>query len=218
MAYQVVLRKMAWRWDRPRRLLWWSATTSDGQTVEVGIPLEQVSLAFQHELAQADVQEEISACAGSMGAVEILGAIEIIAPESVDGFLSGIKRAAKRATRPVRRAVKRTTKKLGKTALRSLKTARKGLMSKYTGYGLMAISAAMPAVGGPALAAWATAKQIDNHARDAERLVRSLAGRAPNARQRNMIARAQQYAARTRQLSQTNSPMARMMIAGLRSV
>lgn len=218
MAYQVVLRSMSWRWDRVRNLLWWTARFSDGRQMEVGIPLHHVALAFHQELQASDVREEITRTNGTMGAVEIIGAIEIVAPESVDGFLSGIRKAARKATRPVRRAVQRTTRKLGKTALKSLKTARKAVTSRYAGYGLMALSAAMPAVGGPALAAWATANRINAHAKDAERVVQSLRGRTPSAAQRTVLARAQQYALRTRQLASSNAPMARMMVAGLRSV
>jgi hypothetical protein len=219
---QVIIREYCWRWDRARRILWWDVKLTDEsgaqQTWSVGLPLAKVAHVFYEALNEPDIKQELHATAGEVGALEILGSPEIGAPESVDGFLSGIKKAFKKATRPVRKAVKRATRTLAKTGLQALKGARTVVRSKYTGYGLMALSVAMPAVGGPALAAYATARAIDNRARDAQRIYNTLRGRKPSRTQAHVLNRASQYAYRAKQLSRSNTPMARMMMAGLRSV
>jgi hypothetical protein len=213
--YEVIIRDMSWEWDRARNLLWWRVRLTDGRSCAVGIPLAHVALTFQQAMREPDVTSELPA---SMGAIDILGDIDIMAPESVDGFLSGIKKAFKKASRGVKKAVRKTTKRLAKTGMSALKTARGVVRSKYMGYGLGALSMAMPAVGGPALAAWAVAKRADAVASHAQKIAKQLGvGGRPNAQQRAVLARAQRYAANARRLASSNAPAARMLMAGLRS-
>lgn len=235
----MILRTIEGEWDRTRNLLWWRLKFANGRLISVGIPLSRVACTFYEELQAPDVQEEISACA-MFGQVEIMGDVDIIAPESIDGFLSGITRALKKATAPIGRAIKRTTRKLKKVAWRAAKTVtspvryaakyglkygRKLASSKLLGQGLGALSLAMPAVGGPALAAWAVANRVNRHLKTAERAMRQVrrtpqrqVRRVLNPSQHMAVLRAQSYARRARHLASMNTPASRMLVAGLRSV
>ncbi len=219
MRNEAIIRTMTWEWDRERRLLWWRVQLTDGRKCAVGLPLAHVALTFREELNAPDVQQELRASAGTMGAIEIMGSPDIMYPESVDGWLSGIRKAFRKATRPIRKTIQRTTRKLAKTGLTALRYTRSAIRSPYMGYGLAALSLACPCVGGPALAAWAAAKQADNIARTAEKFAKQIGigGRA-TPQQRNVISQAQQMSQRLRQLSGSNAPMARMLVAGFRSI
>lgn len=216
MQAEVIIREMSWEWDRARNLLWWRVRLNDGRACGVGIPLAHVALTFRETLQEPDIAAEMPA---NMGAIDIMGDVDIMAPETVDGFLSGLKKAFRKATRAVKKTVKRTTRKLAKTGLAALKGARTVVRSKWTGYTLMGLSAICPCVGGPALAAWAVAKQADNIARAAESVGKQIGiGGRPNARQQQILQRARTYATNARRLANSNTPMARMLMAGLRSV
>ncbi len=213
---ECVIREMCWEWDRVRNLLWWCVRLSDGRNARVGIPLAHVALTFRETLQEPDIAAEMPA---NMGAIDIMGDVDIMAPETVDGFLSGLKKAFKKATRAVKKTVKRTTGKLAKTGLTALKYTRTAVRSKWMGYGLMGLSAVCPCVGGPALAAWAIAKQADNIATQAQKIGKSLGiGQRPNAQQQRVLQLAKTYGTNARRLSQSNTPLARMLMAGLRSV
>lgn len=75
-------KSIQWQWDRGGRKLWAHIHTSNGQKVSVGFPLSTVAMTFDEEL-------------GRCGCVEpaMVGDYE-----SVDGFLSRVKRVAKKAT------------------------------------------------------------------------------------------------------------------------
>jgi hypothetical protein len=155
-----------------------------------------------------------------------------MAPESIDGFLSGITRFIKKATKPIGRAIKKTTRRLKKAAWRAAKTvakagrytvraARSIAKSKAFGTALGGLSLVMPAVGGPALAAWAVANKVNRHIGHAQNIAKQLKAhprRALTPSQRTAVLRARHYAMRTRYLARSNAPMHRMMVAGLRSV
>lgn len=220
MDRKVVIRSVTGRWDRSRNMLWFDFAMSDQDVYSVGFPLQRVAVMFHEEL-QAEPE---------VGLVDIIGDPDIYGPDTVDGFLSGITRALKKATRPVRRAITRTTRKLRRKAWKGLKqtwrgaryigrhAARYGRMaarSKALGYGLGALSVAMPAVGGPALAAWTVANRADRVLRAAE----TVAKRGPrNAAERALLSRASAYKRNGRRLARSNRPAARMLMAGFRSL
>jgi hypothetical protein len=83
-----VVRKIAWQWDRAGRNLWANITTNNGQLVRVGFPLGQVALTFDEELGRCGIVEPA----------------QVGDYESVDGFLSRVRRVAKRAVKRVKQA------------------------------------------------------------------------------------------------------------------
>lgn len=191
---QAILKKITWNWDRSRNLLWWNARFTDGQKISVGIPLARVAATFYEELEKPDIQAELE----QTGALEILGCefmgTSIQAPETVDEFLEftgglwgsikksvgGAVKSAAKATglEPVRKAAARAQGKLSKGAWKvakeTVKYTRKAAESKYVGAGMLALSVACPAVGGPALAAWTVANRVNAKIKDAEKTVNDI--------------------------------------------
>lgn len=199
MTQQLTVKRLGWRWDKPRCILWGDLTTSDGQTYSVGLPLAHVAALFDSSAAQVGL-----ACAPFVGDVE-----------SVDGLFSSIKKAAKGAANLTKKAVKLTTK----AATKVVKAHVTVLRSKLTGYALSGVAVAFPAVGAPALAAYAAA----NKAISMYETARATAKTAVNigkqtANTTRAIARGANVQRSVRQLAASTAPQARMAIAALKSV
>ena len=150
-------------WDQAANVLRVSVSFQQG-TVNVIIPMSTVAIEF----VRAAQEERMN----TLGDVDILGDLELTGPsydlETVGGFWSAIKSVGKAAVNTVKKTVKKVrniaknvAKNPLKAGLSALKTARKVVTSKWTGYALMGVSAVCPAVGAPAMAAWMAAKAAE---------------------------------------------------------
>lgn len=79
------IKKLVWQWDRVGQKLWANLITKEGQLIRVGFPLGHVSMIFDEELGNCGIYEP--AQVGDL--------------ESVDGFLSRVKRIGRKASRTV---------------------------------------------------------------------------------------------------------------------
>lgn len=167
------------------------AATVDGDTYLVHVPAASV----RFELRKACRLEGLD-FANEVGDVDVLG-----------WFGGKIWRKAKKAVKKVTKAVTKKVKAVAKRTISSVRkaantgvrlwkaTAGKALANKYVGGLVLASAAVCPAIGGPALAAYSTARAAYSTARAggaAARLVqtnvRRLAqGRSPSVNQRLLL-------------------------------
>lgn len=89
-----VVRKIVWQWDRVGVKLWANLFTAEGQLIRVGFPLSQVAMTFDEELGRCGLE-----CPAMVGDYE-----------SVDGFLSRVKRATRSAVKTVKRSPRTYTR------------------------------------------------------------------------------------------------------------
>src|SRR5512139_3981364 len=196
-----MLKSVEWQWDRKSCILWASATVSDGRSYAIGIPLAHVVRTF-----------EVSAAEVGLCAPPFVGDVD-----SVEGFLSGIKKLAKSAGRTVTKAVKKTQKALAK----GVAAAGKVVSSKYTRIGVGALAVAFPAVGAPALAALTAANSAYATYRKADSALQSakVIGKATGQTARAISKGANvQRSVKLLAYRAQQDPNARMAIAALKSV
>lgn len=135
-----LLARIEWQWHPASRLLIARGVLRDGRSYQIGFPLGQVTVLFGREAA-------LEGCA-------LPPVVSGWGAESVDGVLGRLRKAVKR--RPLRRALKKVTRKLG----RKVGAAARGIgkvARRIAPVALAAGAIALPAVGGPGLAAWAAA-------------------------------------------------------------
>lgn len=196
-----MLKSVEWQWDRKSCILWAAATTSDGRSYAIGIPLAHVVRTF-----------EVSAAEVGLCAPPFVGDID-----SVEGLFSGIKKLAKSAGKTVTKAVKKTQKALAK----GVATAGKVVTSKYTRIGVGALAVAFPAVGAPALAALSAANAAYAVYRKADVALASAktVGKATGATARAISKGANvQRSVKALAVRAQQDPNARMAIAALKTV
>lgn len=220
--------RIDWRWDRGRNRLTAAILTSNGQTVRVHFPLSHVAMCFDQELGRCGIVE-----------APMVGDYE-----SVDGFLSRIKRATRKATRGIKRSagrgfipkaiqkkvvpkfVRRAQSRLTGAAFRAADTVHrygkkygmKAARSRALGSALGATAVAFPAVGGPALGAWAVANRAVKAHDAAKAAGRQLQRGIRNPRAMATVARGRAVQSAVRALPGRNDPRSRMALAALRSV
>ena len=202
MSNPHIVRTLSHRWDRQTCILWFSATFTDGHTVQVGLPLAHVVATFDSCAAQVGLQ--LPAFVGD--------------PEvgSVDGLFSKIKRTVKKAGKLGLRATGLTDKTLGKIAKVAAKVARSKALS-----GVLAVSAFVPGlnvIGAAGLAAQQAAKLALNVLDNANRAKALLRSGVKNAKILKAIAQGANVQRSVRQLAKNTSADARMAIAALKSV
>lgn len=83
-----LVKKIVWQWDRVGAKLWANMFTANDQLIRVGFPLGMVAMTFDEELGKCGLE-----CPAMVGDYE-----------SVDGFLSRVKRAASGAVRSVKKS------------------------------------------------------------------------------------------------------------------
>lgn len=197
MAYEI--RTLAWRWDRPKCILWADVVLVSGEKMSVGLPLAHVTATF--DACSADVGFN---CPPLVGAVD-----------SVDGFFSAIKKAAKGVTKAAKAAVKVTTKVLKKAVAVHVAIVK----SKLTTYALSGLAAVVPAVGAPALAAQLAAKKaldMYEQAKAAKSALQNGAKKTPQLVA--AVARGGSIMRSVQSLSRISTPQARFAAAALRSL
>jgi hypothetical protein len=191
------VRRFAWQWDRPSRVLWASVILDDGTKHSIGFPLS-------HVVAQLD--RDLTA----NGYLELSGDIDD--PDSVDGLLSGFKKTLRSAGKVARKAVKSTTKVLKKAVDAHVAIVR----SKLAGYALGAVAVAFPAVGAPALAAQQAAKRALDAYDDAKRAAKAIKAGARDAGSFAALARGKNIVKAIRKLPSQGTPATRMALAAMR--
>lgn len=227
--------RIDWRWDRGRNRLTASILTSNGQTVRVHFPLSHVAMCFDEELGRCGIVE-----------APMVGDYE-----SVDGFLSRIKRVTRKSSRRVKKAtrgikrsagrgfipkaihkrvvpkfVRRAQSRLNTAAWRAAGTVKKygkkygmkAARSRALGSALGATAVAFPAVGGPALGAWAVANRAVKAHDTAKAAARQLERGVRNPRAIAAAARGRAVQSAVRALPARQDPRSRMALAALRSV
>lgn len=200
------VRCLGMKWDRARNALLAAVQLDDGRSVSVAFPVSSVCTTFEAECA----------------------AVDIYLPPTVEGrdTIAGLGRMIKRARRAAGRTVKRATRTvrramrstMGRIATQAVHLAKQAARSKALGAALGAAAVAFPAVGGPALAAWATANRVVAMADQAERSVKRVQRGIADARDLTHVRRASDAAQRLQQLSRSAAPAARMLVAATRSV
>lgn len=205
-----LVRRVDWRWDKAACILWADVSFRDGATYSVGLPLAHVTATFDACVADA-----------GLALPPFVGAVD-----SVDGLWGSIKSVAKSATKPISKVVKTTTKVLSKSARvvasaakqvdRGISAGAKVLRNPYLTTGVRGLAAAVPFVGGPALAAHnAATKAVATYqqAKSAAALgVRTAQTSAALARGANVVRSVRALAAQAQR-----DPTARMAIAALKS-
>lgn len=192
-----IVKRVGWRWDKQACVLWATVTFVDGQSASVGLPLAQVVATFDHEAAQV-----------GLALPPFVGSVE-----SVDGLFSSLKSVTRSVGKLAKKAVKQTTKRLKDVA----KTAATVVRSKYTTAALGALAVAFPAVGGPALLAQQAAARIAAAAQQANQARKMVASGVRSARVLQAASNGPKLAQNVRRVAKSNSPMARMMVAALKS-
>jgi hypothetical protein len=202
MSSPHIVRTLSHRWDRQTCILWFTATFTDGHTVQVGLPLAHVVATFD-------------ACAQQVGLQlpPMVGDPEV---ESVDGLFSKIKRTVKKAGKLAQRATGLTDKRLGKLAKIAAKVARSKALS-----GVLAVSAFVPGlnvIGAAGLAAQQAAKLALTALENAKRAKMLLKSGIRTAKVMKAIAQGANVQRSVRQLAKDTSADARMAIAALKSL
>jgi hypothetical protein len=195
-----IVRTLSHRWDRQTCILWFCATFTDGQSVQVGLPLAHVVATF--DACAAEVGLQMPALVGDV--------------ESVDGLFSKIKKAVKKAGKLGLKATGLTDKRLGKIAKIAAKVARSKALT-----GVLAATAFVPglnAIGAAGLAAQQAAKLALNVLDNAKRAKALLRSGVRTAKVMKAIAQGANVQRSVRQLAKDTSADARMAIAALKSL
>lgn len=206
----VTMRSLAWQWDRTAGVLWARVTLADGRKFGIGLPLGHVVTTFDGACLAEGLDEppQVGECA------------------TVSGLFGRIKRLAKKAKKATRRAVSRTTRSLrrrvGRTAMRwgryGGRLALKAARSKRLGAALGVAAVAFPAVGGPALGAWAAANQATKRYDQGRQALKAIRRGSRNPRVLRAARNAQRIARSTRYLAARNDPRSRMLRSALSSL
>jgi hypothetical protein len=195
-----IVRTLSHRWDRQTCILWFCATFTDGQSVQVGLPLAHVVATFDACAAQVGLQ--MPALVGDV--------------ESVDGLFSKVKKAVKKAGKLGLKATGLTDKRLGQIAKVAAKVARSKALT-----GVLAATAFVPglnAIGAAGLAAQQAAKLALNILDNANRAKALLKSGVRTAKVMKAIAQGANVQRSVRQLAKDTSADARMAIAALKSL
>ena len=224
--YQATVRRLQFGWDTKRQALVFMGTLENGFQFEVAFPVGHVAITFDKVAAEMGYVA-LPQC-GDIETVEgFLGAIELAHQDETGTELGwfgskiarsvgrAVKSAARTVTRPVAsvasKAYNATIKKVGQQALRyaraGIRQVGKGALmvarSKALGTALGVAAVAFPAVGAPALAAYAAA----NRAAAVYDAARTAGSIVTSSNIKNRVAA----------LARSNTPSARMVIAGLKS-
>jgi hypothetical protein len=195
-----IVRTLSHRWDRQTCILWFCATFTDGQSVQVGLPLAHVVATF--DACAAQVGMPLDAYVGDV--------------ESVDGLFSKVKKAVKKAGKLGLKATGLTDKRLGQIAKVAAKVARSKALT-----GVLAATAFVPglnAIGAAGLAAQQAAKLALNILDNASRAKALLKSGVRTAKVMKAIAQGANVQRSVRQLAKDTSADARMAIAALKSL
>lgn len=223
--YQATMHRLAFSFDRTRQALVFQGQLENGYTFEVAFPIGHIALTFDNQASElgyigAPIMGDVDTVDSFLGAVEIMHQRETgvelgwFGSKLVKSVSHAVSSAAKGVGSVASKAYTATVKKVGQQAV---KYARKGVeavgkagtaiaRSKLVGQALAGAALAFPAVGAPALAAWGAANRAVAIADSAKAGVKS-AQNALQTVQRNAVA-----------LTRTNTPSARMAIAGLKSL
>jgi len=200
LANRHIVRTLSHRWDRQTCILWFCATFTDGQSVQVGLPLAHVVATF--DACAAQVGMPLDAYVGDV--------------ESVDGLFSKVKKAVKKAGKLGLKATGLTDKRLGQIAKVAAKVARSKALT-----GVLAATAFVPglnAIGAAGLAAQQAAKLALNVLDNANRAKALLKSGVRTAKVMKAIAQGANVQRSVRQLAKDTSADARMAIAALKSL
>lgn len=200
LANRHIVRTLSHRWDRQACILWFSATFTDGYSVQVGLPLAHVVATFDACAAQVGLQMP-----------PLVGDVE-----SVDGLFSKVKKAVKKAGKLGLKATGLTDKRLGKIAKVAAKVARSKALT-----GVLAATAFVPglnAIGAAGLAAQQAAKLALNVLDNANRAKALLKSGVRTAKVMRAIAQGANVQRSVRQLAKDTSADARIAIAALKSL
>ena len=235
------LRRVTFKWDRSRHLLWACAETTEGATYRVGFPLAHVEILFCEELQKEGIEagprvggypDTASFCewvdglgrrydGATVGACTpaVLGDADLVyySDDELDPEVGKF-----RFGRKIKRAFKRTTKRIGRRAKGMLRRVGKlgRKPGKALGWAARSAAAAFPAVGGPALAALAAARSAVNTVGRARRIAqgaRSAGVSAARGDVRRALLQGQQVMSQVQSLARQTTPQARLLQSALRS-
>ncbi len=178
---------------------------SDGRTVGIAFPMGHLHIALDESL-------------GELGYYEPSELGDDF--ESIGGLFSRIKRLAKKVGRAVSRSAvgKMYKKTIGRAEHLVLTGARKLARSKAFGSVLGAAATVFPAVGGPALAAWAVANKAMTIHDQAQRAKALIARGVKNPALLAKVAQGQRVAQNVTRSAASNSPIGQLVAAGLKSI
>lgn len=202
LANRHIVRTLSHRWDRQTCILWFCATFTDGQSVQVGLPLAHVVATFDACAAQVGLQLP-----------PFVGDPEV---GSVDGLFSKVKRTVKKAGKLGLKATGLTDKRLGQIAKVAAKVARSKALT-----GVLAATAFVPglnAIGAAGLAAQQAAKLALNVLDNANRAKALLKSGVRTAKVMKAIAQGANVQKSIRQLAKDTSADAKIAIAALKSL
>lgn len=195
---------VVFRWDHARQALA-AEVTSDVGNVCVYFPV-------------AIVQKEFNLALRQLGYHFLPSVGEYV---TIEGFFSWVKKATKKVGRAMKSAARTVGHKLAKVAklAKPLSRLAKGIArSKLVGTALGGVATVFPAVGAPALAAWAAAHRGVVALDQAEAAAKRIKKGIHNASDLVAVRNAKQLVAGARKLAGSAHPAAKLAAAALRSV
>jgi len=192
-------------WDRAHHKFCVVVGLSDGRRVGVSFPMGHMHIALDESMAELGYYEP----------AELGDEFD-----SIGSFFGRLKKIAKKVGRAVSRsAIGKVYKKtIGRAEHLALQAGRKIIRSKVTGMVLGAAATVFPAVGGPALAAYAVANRA-MAIHDAAQKAKNLIARGiKNPKLVAQVAQAQRVQQTVQNVSKSNSPFSQMVVSGLKSL
>lgn len=237
------LRRIGFRWDRQQHLLWACAETTDGRVYKIGFPLAAIELLFCEEAEKEGITtgprvggnpttdafcgwvdglgrrydgEAVGACSPP-----IVGAAELIRDDDVLENEVGKFRLGRRIKRAFRKATKRVARKAAGFLRRAGRIGKRIVRSQALGWAVRGAAKAMPAIGGPALAALTAARSAAGMVDRAKKIAQSTQ-RGVRALSRGNVQQAMAQARRVehqvRSLQHQATPQAKMLRSALQSI